>query len=106
MSSTHPFEAVELCKMRAQLCAGCKESFEHEQPPHDVVLRHPEKDFIVGSNKSKITPTASPHYHHADIQCIRRCHENRNATTHNLKYNAVDDAAKLLIKSLFGLNED
>ena len=64
------------------------------------------KGFHRRIKQIKETPTASPHYYHADIQCIRRRHENWNATTHNLKYSAVDDVAILFIKSLFGLNED
>ena len=51
MSSNHPFETVELKKTRARLCAGCKD----EEPRHGIVLRHPEKDFIAGTNKGKIT---------------------------------------------------
>ena len=106
MSSNHPFEAVELKKTRAQLCAGCKQTFKNEEPPHGIILRHPEKDFIAGTNKEKITPTASPRYYHVDIQCIRRRHVDWKATIQNVKYDAVDDTAKLFIKTSFGLNED
>ena len=106
MSSNYPFEAVELQKTRAQLCAGCKQSFKNEKPPHGIILRHPEKDFIAGTNKENITPTASPRYYHVDIQCIRRRHIDWNATIHNVKYSAVDDTAKLFIQNSFGLNDE
>ena len=104
MSSNHPFEAVELKKTRARLCAGCKMSFKDEEPRHGIVLRHPEKDFIAGTNKGKITPTASPRYYHVDVQCICRRHEGWNASLHNVQCGGVGHEEKLFVLNYFGLN--
>ena len=70
MSLNHPFVTVHSKTMRARICAGCERSFKEEEPPYGIDLKHPEKDFIAGTNKAKVTPMATPRYYHVDLQCI------------------------------------
>lgn len=103
MSSSYPFEAIELKMTRARICAGCKVSFMDEEPPNGIVLKHPEKDFIAGTNRSKITPTASPRYYHVDLQCIRRRHIDWNASLHNVDCDGIPEPEKQFVFNCLGL---
>ena len=63
----------------------------------------PEKDFIAGTNRSKITPTASPRYYHVDLQCIRRRHIDWNASLHKVDCDGVPEPEKQFVFNCLGL---
>ena len=75
----YPFEITFWKDTRSKKCAGCYSPFE--DPAHGLILRRNEKDWIAGSLKSKITPTAQPRAYHVDLDCIKRRHPDFGTAT-------------------------
>lgn len=99
-AGTHPFEITFWKDTRSKICAGCRSYFEEEEPAHGLILRRCEKDWIGGTNKTKITPTAQPRAYHIDLDCIKRRHPDFGSTSATTLVVSTSAATKLTTDQL------